>query len=192
MWYEFTAPTDGIATADTFGSDYDTLLSVYTGACDALTSVPDGCNDDAPNTAQSQVTFAAAGGTTYVFMTTAYKGDGGHLVFDLSFQPNTTATPTPSVTGVPTGPTTTPTPTGTVAATPSKTATATPTGTVPVSCVGDCNADGTVAIDEIVLLIDIALEAQPPSACAAGHRETVTVADLVEAVNHALEGCSGG
>ena len=59
-------------------------------------------------------------------------------------------------------------------------------------CIGDCGDDGTVTIDEVIVLVDIALGEQPLSTCEAGHGSTVTVADLVTAVNNALSGCSGG
>jgi hypothetical protein len=74
-------------TANTFGSDYDTILSVYEGPCDGLTVLPDGCNDDDPRDgAQSQVSFQARAGTTYSFMVSAYDGDGGTLVFGARLQ----------------------------------------------------------------------------------------------------------
>jgi len=31
VWYSFTANENAVITADTFGSDYDTALAVYTG-----------------------------------------------------------------------------------------------------------------------------------------------------------------
>lgn len=121
VWYRFTAPGAGTIMADTFGSNYDTLLSVYTGACAALTAVPGACNDDAPATVQSQVIFNASGGTTYFFLVAAYGGVSDTLVFHLSFQaagPTATVTVTPTATSTPSpsstpiaGMTHTPTPT---------------------------------------------------------------------------------
>jgi hypothetical protein len=61
-----------------------------------------------------------------------------------------------------------------------------------VICIGDCGDDGTVTIDEVIILVDIALGTQPLSTCEAGHLSTVTVADLVTAVNNALSGCNAG
>lgn len=46
-----------------------------------------------------------------------------------------------------------------------------------------------VTIDEITVLINIALEAKPVSACAAIHGDTVSVTDIISAVNNALDGC---
>jgi hypothetical protein len=49
-----------------------------------------------------------------------------------------------------------------------------------------------VTIDEVIILVDIALGEQPLSTCEAGHLSTVTVVDLVTAVNNALSGCGAG
>jgi N-acetylneuraminic acid mutarotase len=65
VWWRWTATTSGQSTIDTLGSDFDTLLAVYTGssvASGSLTTVAS--NDDAVGT-QSQVTFDAVAGTTY-------------------------------------------------------------------------------------------------------------------------------
>ena len=117
-WYRFTAPSFGLVTADTFGSSYDTILSTQTGACGAFTAVAGGCNDDAPNSSQSQVMFTASGGTTYFFMVSAYSNNGGTLVFHLTFQPLSSPTPTLTASR---------TPTQTLTATQTRTPTVTPT-----------------------------------------------------------------
>jgi hypothetical protein len=45
VWYRMT-PSSGLVTVDTFGSNFDTVLAIYTGAAvSALTLI--GCNDDA-------------------------------------------------------------------------------------------------------------------------------------------------
>ena len=62
----------------------------------------------------------------------------------------------------------------------------------PTACAGDCNADGTVSIDELVLAIDVALGARPVSDCEsadADHDGTVSVNELVAAVTNAANGC---
>ena len=83
VWYAFTAPASVRLTANTFGSSYDTILAVYTGACGNLSQVPGACNDDASGL-QSRVSFLAQAGTTYHLLATAYRGDGGRLVFQLT------------------------------------------------------------------------------------------------------------
>lgn len=58
-------------------------------------------------------------------------------------------------------------------------------------CVGDCNADGTVTVSELIVGVNIALGLQPPSACPAfqGRQGDVTIAQLVLGVNTVLNGC---
>lgn len=85
VWYEFTPTEDTRITANTFGSNYDTGLSVYTGTRGDLTEIA--CNDDA-GSLQSAVTFDAAAGVTYFFMVGAFGGGpGGNLVFNVSVAP---------------------------------------------------------------------------------------------------------
>ncbi len=62
VWWEWTPPYSGQAAIDTAGSNFDTLLAVYTGeTLGTLTEVASASNS--PGTAS--VTFQAAGGTTY-------------------------------------------------------------------------------------------------------------------------------
>jgi hypothetical protein len=59
-------------------------------------------------------------------------------------------------------------------------------------CVGDCNGDGSVTVDELVTGINIALDRLPLERCASidlGGDRTVDVAEVVTAVNNALAGC---
>ncbi|HVM96214.1 MAG TPA: hypothetical protein VMT89_07480 [Candidatus Acidoferrales bacterium] len=62
----------------------------------------------------------------------------------------------------------------------------------PTVCVGDCNGDNQVSVDELVLGVDIALGNQDVSACSAmdsnGDGE-VTVDELISAVDFALSEC---
>ena len=84
----------------------------------------------------------------------------------------------------------TPTPTG-GETTPTPTPTGAPTGTVSF-CVGDCEGNGMVAINELVLGVNIALGSAPIGDCPAfdcQNNGTVPVNCLVQAVNNALDGC---
>lgn len=59
-------------------------------------------------------------------------------------------------------------------------------------CTGDCDEGGTVTVNELVLGVGIALDAQPTDACVAmdANIDTgVSVDELVTAVQHALRGC---
>lgn len=62
----------------------------------------------------------------------------------------------------------------------------------PAACVGDCDENGIVAVDELVRAVTIALGTTPPQACPAADSEgdgLVTVSGLVQAVVAALQGC---
>jgi len=62
----------------------------------------------------------------------------------------------------------------------------------PPLCVGDCDRNGWVTVDEIVIAVNIALDRLPLDACPAADLDgdfTVTVDELVAAVNAALMGC---
>jgi hypothetical protein len=66
---------------------------------------------------------------------------------------------------------------------------------VPEACIGDCNGDGPVTVDEILNGVNIALGNQPLLACAAFDADRngqVTVDELLAAVNAALNGCAAG
>jgi YVTN family beta-propeller protein len=83
-------------------------------------------------------------------------------------------------------PTLTPSPTG-LPVTPSPTA----TPRVP-TCVGDCHGDGTVTVDEILAMVDIALGNGAVSACSAGDPNDdgqITIDEILAAVNNALNAC---
>ncbi len=99
--------------------------------------------------------------------------------------------PTPSPTATPTS---TATVTGTVTQTATATATATETATpTPIHCVGDCNADGLVTVDELLNGVSIAVTAEPLDRCPQldfDRNGAVTVNELVKAVNNALKGCN--
>jgi Ca2+-binding EF-hand superfamily protein len=66
-----------------------------------------------------------------------------------------------------------------------------PTATVP-ACVGDCDGNGVVTIDELVQAVNIALEDLPVTVCRAVDRNgsgEVTINELIQAVANALDGC---
>jgi hypothetical protein len=82
VWYSYTADFSGVVSFDTFGSDFDTTLSVYTGTEGSLTQIE--CNDDAAGVFQSQIVFAVTSGTTYSIMVAGCcgttEGASGDLV----------------------------------------------------------------------------------------------------------------
>jgi hypothetical protein len=81
VWYVYTPSASGYINANTFGSDYDTTPSVYTGSPGTLTEIA--CSDDATSTA-SRVVIPLTAGVTYYFMVGSFfGGPGGNLVFNV-------------------------------------------------------------------------------------------------------------
>ena len=90
-WISWRAPATSACTVDALGSNFDTIMAVYTGAqVDSLTQV--GFNDDADAaTLQSRVTFDATEGTVYRVVVDEFGtfGNGGNIEFHLSLARNT-------------------------------------------------------------------------------------------------------
>ena len=92
-WLSWIAPAAGPVTLDTFGSDFDTVLAVYTNNPPTVpnlnTLVPVISNDDATNGSfQSQLTFDAVAGAAYQIAVDGWdQTESGRITFHLS-QPN--------------------------------------------------------------------------------------------------------
>ncbi|MFD2078304.1 hypothetical protein [Actinopolymorpha cephalotaxi] len=84
LWYAVQG-TGGILHLDTAGSDFDTVLAVYTATDDGLEPVA--CNDEdgpgfplPPTTLQARVDLGTTAGTTYYVQVGGLYGDYGRLV----------------------------------------------------------------------------------------------------------------
>jgi hypothetical protein len=99
VWYQWQAPSGGSVTFTTAGSDYDTLLGVYTGNnVGSLTLI--GRNDDVDLgvVLTSSVTFAATADTIYKIAVDGWGGDTGNITLNWSSSgcpPNTIDSVTP-------------------------------------------------------------------------------------------------
>jgi hypothetical protein len=62
-------------------------------------------------------------------------------------------------------------------------------GIAEPSCVGDCDEDGQVTVDELLRGVRVALELSPPARCPNGGRG-FWIDGLVESVRNALDGCA--
>ncbi|HKY29628.1 MAG TPA: NF038122 family metalloprotease [Pyrinomonadaceae bacterium] len=97
VWFNWTAPASSQINFNTSGSNYDTVLGIYTGsAVGSLTLI--GANDDVQTgvITHSTVTFNAVAGTTYRIAVDGFEGDTGNFVLNWSgVQPTPTPTPTP-------------------------------------------------------------------------------------------------
>jgi hypothetical protein len=106
-----------------------------------------------------------------------------------SVAPSHTPTPSPSP-GV----------TGTAARNLTHTRTRTPTpvpapSNTPIACVGDCNHDGHILVNELVVGVLIVLDEEPLAACPsfdANSDGVATIDEVIRAVNGALMGCVDG
>jgi parallel beta-helix repeat protein len=62
------------------------------------------------------------------------------------------------------------------------------------SCGGDCNRDSEVTVDELLILVNVALGFLPLSGCPSGDGNgdgEITIDEILAAVNQALDGCAG-
>ncbi len=83
VWWKWTAPSSGNVIIDTNGSNFDTLLGVYTGsAVNALTQIASD-NNGGPNLT-SQVAFAATAGVVYRIAVDGTSGLSGTIQLTLA------------------------------------------------------------------------------------------------------------
>ncbi|MDX1993042.1 MAG: hypothetical protein SF029_11660 [bacterium] len=87
VWYRYTPAASGTFTLRTTTSNYDTVVSIWTGSQGSLTLVPNGCNDDpASGARQAVLEVALTAGTTYHIMVArfgAVGNPGGTLNFSV-------------------------------------------------------------------------------------------------------------
>ena len=97
VWYEWTAPSTGWVSLNTVGSDFDTVIGVFTGsAVNALTQV--GFNDESFDLTElgtnhiSRLQFKAVSGTVYKIMVSGWtNGTPVQGTFNLVLAPITPA-----------------------------------------------------------------------------------------------------
>lgn len=85
VWYEVSVMLPDELEADSFGSDYDTVLAVYAGARGTLVEIA--CNDNFGANQQSRVRWTAQPGLTYYIMAAGVGDAAGFLDFDLNSSP---------------------------------------------------------------------------------------------------------
>ena len=82
-WWQWTSPGTGLVTIDTFGSDFDTFLTLATGSTIDSLSIVDQ-NDDAGGTLQSLITFDAIAGTSYQIAVDGFLDRTGSIALNLA------------------------------------------------------------------------------------------------------------
>lgn len=66
-------------------------------------------------------------------------------------------------------------------------------GLAHAACAGDCNGDRQVTVNELIVMVNVALEATPASQCEAGDVNgdgKITVEEIVAAADNAISGCA--
>ena len=97
VWWSFTPTSSGSVTIDTIGSNFDTLLAVYTGSSvSALTPVA--ADDDGGGNMTSKVTFNVVAGTPYAIAVDGWGGAFGNITLHVNltsagdqYEPDNTA-----------------------------------------------------------------------------------------------------
>jgi len=85
VWYLFTPAVDGPVRVNTFGSNYNTLLAVFTGSPGNFSWVR--CNNDADSTPQSSLIVQGTAGQRLAILVTSYSGTGGSLTLNVAHVP---------------------------------------------------------------------------------------------------------
>jgi subtilisin family serine protease len=86
VWFRYTAPNTTPVRLDTQGSNFDTLITVWTLNSGIYTQVA--CNDDFYDDYTSRLDFVPNAGTTYYIMISGgIFTDSGDLVLNLSYAP---------------------------------------------------------------------------------------------------------
>ena len=98
LWISWVAPTNGVATFDTHGSSFDTLMSAYTLNGTNATQVnqlhEEARNDDDPAAPPtSLIQIGAIAGRSYEIAVDGYQGATGTVVLNWSFLPATEPPP---------------------------------------------------------------------------------------------------
>jgi len=79
VWFSWRAPASGIVSFTTAGSDFDTLLAVYTGL-DFNNLAPVASDDDSGGFLTSKVVFNTVVGTEYEITVDGLNGASGNIV----------------------------------------------------------------------------------------------------------------
>jgi len=84
VWYVATVPNgeNYMVTIDTFGSSYDTTLSILTGDCGDLVCLVS--NDDSSGTTQSEVIFEALSGNSYYIYVSGFDTASGEYILNVA------------------------------------------------------------------------------------------------------------
>lgn len=98
VWWTWQAPESGLVSLDTGGSDFDTLLAVYTGgSIPQLVSIVE--NDNGSGGVTSKVTFAVVAGGYYTIAVDGKNAASGVAVLNWAYVENDVDTDIPLLPG---------------------------------------------------------------------------------------------
>ena len=83
IWFTYTPAWNGTLDIDTFGSSFDTVLSLHNAALPPSTFTELSCNDDSGGL-QSRIATWVEAGETYRIRVSGYNGASGDVVFNVS------------------------------------------------------------------------------------------------------------
>lgn len=84
VWFVWTAPSTRTVSINTHGSNFDTMLGVYTGnTVSSLTRIASNDDDPAGGTLTSAVSFYAVAGQTYRIAVDGYNGASGTVKLNI-------------------------------------------------------------------------------------------------------------
>ncbi len=168
---------DGSLPPGRQGRDYDRVAVFYGGSLPYTVRLRDGALPPGISLEERSGVLSgrpeSAGEYRFTLQATDHVDDRLEASFSLSVFGEIAPTPTPS-------------PTTVVQLTPSATATEGRS-----QCVGDCGGDGAVTVDEVLTLVNIALDLLPQASCASGvpAGTEVDISTVLRAVASALGGC---
>jgi len=86
VWLAWTAPASGVVSVNTLGSDFDSVLAIYTGT-NLSNLTPVESDDDSGTDHTSALSFNAVAGTTYRIAIAGYLATSGNIGFELELTP---------------------------------------------------------------------------------------------------------
>ena len=94
VWYEFTPPSNKLYRLTTFGSSFNTVLAVYTGAWGSLSQVA--FSDDVTGSQQAQMNISLDSATTY-YIQLGGRNSSGNFTFRIMDPADAVVPSTPTI-----------------------------------------------------------------------------------------------
>jgi hypothetical protein len=86
VWWTWTAPVSGLVLVDTEGSNFDTILAVYTGTAFSNLVAVASSDDVSTNIVTSLVSFQAKANTAYQIAVDGFEGEPGDIQLHIAMK----------------------------------------------------------------------------------------------------------